>query len=81
MAGYSNSDLQLSEIMEFADNFYVVVGERSTTTQAFELLVDRYTGFVHPEPGPNMMWNTKYGMMSGGKTIAICLLAGAGQHH
>ena len=23
-------------------------------------------GAVTPEPGPNMMWNTKYGMMSGG---------------
>lgn len=24
------------------------------------------SGTVTPEPGPNMMWNTKYGMMSGG---------------
>jgi hypothetical protein len=31
-----------------------------------ELLVDKPGGTVYPEPGPNMMWNTKYGMMSGG---------------
>ncbi|MDQ1280233.1 MAG: hypothetical protein QG670_1496, partial [Thermoproteota archaeon] len=32
---------------------------------AFELLVDKSTGRIAPEPGPNMMWNTKYGMMGG----------------
>ena len=31
-----------------------------------ELLVGKNTGAVYPEPGPNMMWNTKYGMMTGG---------------
>lgn len=29
-----------------------------------ELLINKYTGQVFPEMGPNMMWNTKYGMMS-----------------
>lgn len=24
------------------------------------------TGVIMPEPGPNMVWNTKYGMMGGG---------------
>ncbi len=24
------------------------------------------TGYIMPEPGPNMMWNTKYGQMGGG---------------
>ena len=61
----ANSDLKIEEIMEFSNNFYVKVQEKSTGTNAFELLVDRYTGRVMPEPGPNMMWNTKYGMMSG----------------
>src|SRR4030043_1053967 len=61
----ASSDLEIEEIMEFANNFYVRVEEKSTGTNAFELLVDRYTGRVMPEPGPNMMWNTKYGMMSG----------------
>lgn len=61
----ASSDLKIKEIMEFLNNFYVRVQEKSTGINAFELLVDRYTGRVMPEPGPNMMWNTKYGMMGG----------------
>lgn len=65
LAAYNNADLSLDEIMEFENNFYVIVKEKSTGTAAFEILVDRYSGYVHPEPGPNMMWNTKYGHMTG----------------
>jgi hypothetical protein len=65
VATYRNSDLALAEVMEFEDNFYVEVEEQSTGIHAFELLVDRYTGGVYPEPGPNMMWNSKYGHMGG----------------
>jgi len=50
------------EIMEFSNNFYAVIIEKDTSVGAFELLVDPYTGAIMPEPGPNMMWNTKYGM-------------------
>ncbi|MEM4304174.1 MAG: hypothetical protein QXQ70_09830 [Candidatus Caldarchaeum sp.] len=53
---------KLHEVMEFQYNFYAVVVEQDTGVGAFELLVDPYTGSIHPEPGPNMMWNTKYGM-------------------
>jgi hypothetical protein len=62
---YGNTDLKLTEVMEFSDNFYAEVEEQSTGIHAFELLVDRYTGGVSPEPGPNMMWNTRYGHMGG----------------
>jgi len=48
-------------IMEFTNNFYVAVKEKTSGAGAFELLIDRYTGALYPEPGPNMMWNTKYG--------------------
>lgn len=27
-----------------------------------EILVDRYSGATYPEPGPNMMWNTRFGV-------------------
>lgn len=57
--------LTLAEVMEFSNHFYVLVKEQSTGRGAFELIVER-NGFVHPEPGPNMMWNTKYGHMAGG---------------
>jgi hypothetical protein len=59
-----NQDLVLDEVMAFQYNFYALVKEKSTGRGAFELLVDRMTGAVFPEHGPNMMWNTKYGMMA-----------------
>lgn len=59
---FFGSDLEIHEIMEFSNNFYVVVQEEDTGINAFELLVDQYSGSVTPEPGPNMMWNTKYQM-------------------
>ncbi len=58
-------DLALAEVMEFAWNFYAEVEEESTGIHAMELLIDKYTGRVYPEMGPNMMWNTKYSPMAG----------------
>jgi len=65
LTAYGNPDLVLTEVMEFSRNFYAEVEEESTGIHAFELLINRYTGAVYPEPGPNMMWNTKYGHMGG----------------
>ncbi len=59
-----NNDLEIAEIIEFSNNFYAGIKEKSTGKYAFELLVDKYTGSVFPEMGPNMMWNTKYGHMN-----------------
>lgn len=63
IAQTGNSDLILDEVMEFQNNFYAIVKEKSTGTGAFEVLINKWTGRVTPEPGPNMMWNIKYGMM------------------
>jgi len=63
--GYGNADLVVAHAMEFDNNTYVQVREKSTGNGAFELLVNRFTGYVTPEPGPNMMWNTKYSHMAG----------------
>lgn len=60
-----NINLEVSEVEEYTLNFYVLVKEKDTGIGAFELLVDKYTGAVSPEMGPNMMWNTKYGMHNG----------------
>jgi len=57
--------LVLVEVMNFAWNYYAEVEEKDTGIHAMELLVDKYTGQVSPEPGPNMMWNTKYSPMAG----------------
>jgi len=65
LATWGNPDLAPKEIMEFSNHFYVIVVEKSTGIGALELIVWR-NGYVQPEPGPNMMWNTKYGHMAGG---------------
>jgi len=61
---YRGKNLEIAEIMEFQRNFYVQVREKKTGRFAFEFLIDRGAGRAYPEPGPNMMWNTKYGRMS-----------------
>jgi len=64
LASYGSTDLIVAEVMEFSNHFYVLVKEKSTGVGALELIVER-NGFIHPEPGPNMVWNTKYGHMAG----------------
>ena len=64
LATFNNPDLTIAEVMEFSDNIYVRVKEKSTGVNAFELLVDKHNGTISPEPGPNMMWNAKYSPMS-----------------
>jgi len=79
VAATGNEDLALLEVMEFENNYYAIVYEKSTGIGALELLIDKAggsrfgmmggmmgrQGVVYPEPGPNMMWNTKYDMMMG----------------
>lgn len=68
---YANPDLALAELIEFPTAFYLVVQERSSGKGAFALLVNRVTGNVHPELGPPMMWNPKYGRTAGGPGHAM----------
>ena len=63
IASLNNSDLQLVEVEEYTNNFYGVAQEKSTGIDAFQFLIDKYSGAVYPEMGPNMMWNTKYSPM------------------
>lgn len=51
--------------MIFDNHAYAQIIDQTTETGAFKVLVDPVTGSVYPEPGPTMMWNTEYGMMSG----------------
>ena len=66
VASLGNPDLTVKQVEEYTNNFYVQVNEKSTGNGAFELLINKYTGSIYPEMGPNMMWNTKYGMMRSG---------------
>lgn len=63
-----DSNLQISEIMEFNANFYIAVTEKDSGRGAMELLVNPYSGIVTSEHGPNRMWNEKYGHMGSGQS-------------
>jgi hypothetical protein len=56
----NSPDLKVTQVEEYTANFYVQVNEQSTGYGAFQLLINKVTGVVTPEMGPNMMWNTKY---------------------
>lgn len=66
LALWKDDNLEVSEIMEFSNQFYVAFTEKDGKIGAFEMLMDKYSGALSPEPGPNMMWNLKYGMMARG---------------
>ena len=64
MDAVGNSSLALDEVEEWDFNYYVVVKEVAPSQyKAFQLIIDKWTGSVMPEPGPSMMWNLKYGRM------------------
>ncbi len=65
LATLNKNNLTLGEIMVFDNHAYAQIIDESKESGAFEVLVDPVSGSVYPEPGPNMMWNTEYGMMSG----------------
>lgn len=65
VADQGNGDLKVTRILEFTNGFYARVGEQSTGTGAYELMIDRNSGAVSRTMGPGMMLNKKYkgGMM------------------
>jgi hypothetical protein len=67
-ASYPGGGLAVDEVIEFSDGYYASIREKSTGIGAFEILIDPATGHATREPGPDMMWNTRYGMMTGGVT-------------
>lgn len=56
--------LEGAEVMAFTRNDYVAV-EDANGHGAFELISGPRGEWLMPEPGPNMIWNTRYGMMGG----------------
>lgn len=55
------SNIEIDDFMVFSSNYYGVVKDANSNQNIAEVLVDRYSGSAYPEPGPNMMWNTRYG--------------------
>lgn len=62
----NNPNLTLGEVMIFDNQAYAEIMEKDTGIGAMEVLVDPATRRVYPEPGPNMMWNVKYGQRANG---------------
>jgi hypothetical protein len=62
----SQTPLELDEVIQFDNQFYALARETGTGKSAFEFLIDPTSGTVYAEPGPNMMWNLRYGMMNFG---------------
>ncbi len=62
--------LRVGEVMQFSNNFYaeLLTGDGKGAT---EVLVDPAGGAVRIEPGPAMMWNTRYGMHATGTTASV----------
>ena len=77
-ASYSGGGLAADEVIEFTGNYYASIREKDTGIGAFEILIDRPTGNVVREPGPDMMWNAKYSVMHTGMMGGFSLI-GAGQ--
>ena len=65
LASLNEDNLALGEIMIFDNHAYAQIINETTETGAFEVLVDPVSGSVYSEPGPNMMWNTEYGVAMG----------------
>jgi hypothetical protein len=61
----NDSNLTVGEVMIFDNHAYAQIVEKDSGIGVTEVLVDPATKAVYPEMGPNMMWNLKYGMMSG----------------
>jgi hypothetical protein len=60
-----NSNLTVGEVMIFDNQAYAQILDSETGIGAFEVVVDPDSRTVYPEPGPNMMWNSEFGMASG----------------
>jgi hypothetical protein len=71
--------LKTGEVMQFANNFYVLLTD-TQGTPATEVLVDPQTGLVTLEYGPAMMWNTRYGMMRGAGANGYGGMMGGGSY-
>ncbi len=72
VANLNEADLTIDEFEEYSHNFYVSIVEMSTGRGAVEIIIDRYSGALQPEP-QSMMWNIKYGMMSSSQDFEMTI--------
>ena len=67
-------DLDVGEVMRFSNHYYAELEEDGRP--ATEVLVDPQSGSVYLEYGPAMMWNTRFGMMSGARFPSAGMMGG-----
>jgi hypothetical protein len=60
-ANQYGSSIEIEDLMSFSNNYYAVLRDAASGQDLAEVLVDRFSGSAYPEPGPNMMWNTRFG--------------------
>lgn len=65
LSSLNDANLAVGEVMVFDNHAYAQIVEKDSGIGVMEVLVDPTSKAVFPEMGPNMMWNLKYGMMSG----------------
>ncbi|MCL4302143.1 MAG: hypothetical protein KJ077_41005 [Anaerolineae bacterium] len=65
LTSLNDANLELGEVMIFDNHAYAQIVEKDSGIGVMEVLVDPTSKAVFPEMGPTMMWNLKYGMMSG----------------
>jgi hypothetical protein len=66
--------LRPGEVIWFDNGFYVELKDAAGES-ATEVLVDPVSGAVSTEPGPAMMWNTRYGMSHPAADVAATVSA------
>jgi hypothetical protein len=86
-ASSCSTKVQIEGVIPFANDYYARL-VASDGTRIGEVIADRFTGVVYPEPGPAMMWNSRYGIggtaatgsakydESAAKQVATTFLAG-----
>ncbi len=70
LASLNSPDLRVNEFEEYSHNFYVSLVEKSSGKGAIEIIIDRYSRSLQPEP-QSMMWNTRYGMMGSSQGVEM----------
>ena len=56
----NDPNLEIKEILEFENYFYVETLEKDTGIRLFTALINPYNGFLSPQPHPDEVWNTRY---------------------
>jgi len=73
----AGQSLHPGEVIWFDNGFYVELKDAAGNS-ATEVIVDPGSGAVSTEPGPAMMWNTRYGMRGPAGASAVATVS-AGQ--